>query len=157
MEIQPWANCAVWAGTPSCWKMKPDGRRDLRFSISLGNRVQHNVTLALSGTNYITILWVLWENIFSVTNFERNNGLWIIQRSELLKKDKHKLPFLDNLLLFIISFFPYCRFNCLLSSLSICLVFFVSKVIINKPSKKHSDRSPLCKDVLYLWPLTLIT
>jgi len=43
VEIQSWANFAVWAGAPSCWKMKPDGRIDLHSSISLASRAQRNV------------------------------------------------------------------------------------------------------------------
>ena len=39
VAIQFWASFAVWAGAPSCWKMKPDGKSDLQSSTNLGNKV----------------------------------------------------------------------------------------------------------------------
>jgi len=61
VTVQSWANVAVRAGVPSCWEMKPDGRKDLiiqlvwvtEFKITLA------FTLALCGMDNIIIVWVL--------------------------------------------------------------------------------------------------
>jgi len=34
VTIQSWANVVVWAGAPTCWKVKPDGRRHSLISLS---------------------------------------------------------------------------------------------------------------------------